>query len=176
MHHFYGLPGGAVGGITDAKLPDMQAGWEAMCSNVMAGLSGLNMVYEAAGMHASLLGFCHESLILSDDLIGHALRCVRGIEVTDETLALDQMRQVCLGGPGHYLGTDQTLARMQSDYQYPALGDRTSPKEWAEIGKPNLVAKAIARKEEILSRRAAARFDPEVDAKIRATFNIHLPA
>ena len=76
-------------------------------------------------------------------LIGHALRCVRGIEVTDETLALDQMRQVCLGGPGHYLGTDQTLARMQSDYQYPALGDRTSPKEWAEIGKPNLVAKAM---------------------------------
>ena len=60
MHHFLGLPGGAAAGIADAKLPDMQAGWEQMCSNVMAGLSGLNMVYEAAGMHASLLGFCFE--------------------------------------------------------------------------------------------------------------------
>ncbi|MDG2379118.1 MAG: trimethylamine methyltransferase family protein, partial [Tateyamaria sp.] len=56
MHRFYDLPGGAAAGIADSKLPDMQAGWEQMCSNVMAGLAGLNMVYEAAGMHGSLLG------------------------------------------------------------------------------------------------------------------------
>ncbi|MEM7733154.1 MAG: trimethylamine methyltransferase family protein [Pseudomonadota bacterium] len=176
MHRFYDLPGGAVGGITDAKLPDMQAGWEQMCSNVMAGLSGLNMVYEAAGMHASLLGFCHESLILGDDLIGHAQRCVRGIEVNDETLAIDQVKEVCLGGPGHYLGTDQTLARMESDYVYPTTGERMSPKEWAEKGKPDLNKAAIARKEEILATRSAARFDPELDKRLRAAFNIHLPA
>lgn len=176
MHKYYDLPGGAAAGIADSKLPDMQAGWEQMCSNVMAGLAGLNMVYEAAGMHASLLGFCHESLILGNDLIGQALRCVRGIEVNDETLALDQMRAVCMGGPGHYLGTEQTLGRMQTDHVYPALGDRTSPKEWDENGKPDLVAKATARKEEILSHRAAARFDPMLDAAIRAKFRIHLPA
>ncbi len=174
MHQFYGLPGGAAAGGADSKLPDMQAGWEMMCTNVTAGLAGVNMIYEAAGMHASLLGFCHESLILGDDLIGHAMRVVRGIEVSDETIALDQMREVCLGGPGHYLGTSQTLARMQSDYVYPALGDRTSPKEWAEIGKPDLVAKATARKEEILAQRAEARFDPILDAKIRERFTIHL--
>ncbi|MGR3759503.1 trimethylamine methyltransferase family protein [Roseobacteraceae bacterium NS-SX3] len=176
MHKFYALPGGAAAGIADSKLPDMQAGWEQMCSNVMAGLSGLNMVYEAAGMHASLLGFCHESLILGDDLIGQALRCVRGIEVTEETLAVDQIAEVCLGGSGHYLGTGQTLSRMQADYVYPALGDRTSPKEWAELDKPNLVAKAAARKEQILAQRSPARFDAELDAAIRAKFNIHLPA
>ncbi|WP_171176665.1 trimethylamine methyltransferase family protein [Ruegeria sp. HKCCD8929] len=174
MHKFYGLPGGAAAGASDSKLPDMQAGWEQMCSNVMAGLAGLNMVYEAAGMHSSLLGFCFESLILSDDLIGQALRCVRGIEVTDETLALDQIAEVCLGGTGHYLGTDQTLGRMQADYVYPTLGDRTSPKEWVELKKPDLIKKAIAKKEEILSERAAARFDPALDAAIRARFNIHL--
>ena len=146
-----------------------------MCSNVMAGLSGLNMVYEAAGMHASLLGFCFESLILGDDLIGQALRCVRGIEVTDETLALDQMREVCMGGPGHYLGTDQTLGRMQADHVYPTYGDRTSPKEWVERGKPDLIAKATARKLEILGKRAPARLDPVTDAAIRAKYRIHLP-
>lgn len=176
MHHFYGIPGGAAAGIADAKLPDMQAGWEQMCSNVMTGLSGLNMVYEAAGMHASLLGFCHESLILGDDIIGQAQRCVRGIEVNDETLALDVMKEVCMGGPGHYLGAGQTLSLMQKDYVYPALGDRTSPKEWAENKKPNLVKKATARKEEILARRAASRFDPILDGEIRARYNIHLPA
>jgi trimethylamine--corrinoid protein Co-methyltransferase len=176
MHKFYGLPGGAAAGAADSKLPNMQAGWEQMCSAVMTGLSGLNMVYEAAGMHASLLGFCHESLILSDDLLGQALRCVRGIEVTDETLALDQIADVCLNGPGHYLGTDQTLGRMQTDFVYPALGDRTSPKEWAELNKPDLIQKAIKRKNEILDKRSAARFDPDTDARIRAAFNIHLPA
>ena len=176
MHKFYGLPGGAAAGASDSKMPDMQAGWEQMCSNVMAGLSGLNMVYEAAGMHASLLGFCLESLILSDDIIGQALRCVRGIEVTDETLALDQMEQVCMGGPGHYLGTDQTLSRMQSDYVYPTFGDRTSPKEWAELEKPNLLEKATKRKEEILSECSAARFDSQLDANLRKAHTIHLPA
>ena len=176
MHRFYDLPGGAAAGIADSKLPDMQAGWEQMCSNVMAGLSGLNMVYEAAGMHASLLGFCHESLILGDDIIGQALRCVRGIEVTDETLALDQIAEVCLGGTGHYLGTDQTLARMQTDSVYPTMGNRMSPKEWDEMGKPDLIANTTKRKEEILASRPAAQLDPKLDSAIRAKFNIHLPA
>ena len=176
MHRYYDLPGGAAAGIADAKLPDMQAGWEQAMSNVMAGMSGLNMVYESAGMHASLLGFCLESLILGDDLIGQALRCVRGIEVTEDSVSLEVIRATCMGGPGHYLGSDQTLSLMQTEYIYPALGDRTSPKEWDELGKPDLLAKAKARKEEILSQRAAARFAPDVDQAIRARFNIHLPA
>ncbi len=175
MHRYYDLPGGAAAGIADAKLPDMQAGWEQAMSNVMAGMSGLNMVYEAAGMHASLLGFCLESLILGDDLIGQALRCVRGIEVTEDSVSLEAIRATCIGGPGHYLGSDQTLSLMQTEYIYPALADRTSPKEWAELGKPDLLAKATARKEEILAQRANARFDPATDRMIRERFNIHLP-
>lgn len=174
MHRFYDLPGGAAGGASDSKMPDMQAGWEQMCSSVLAGLSGVNMVYEAAGMHASLLGFCHESLILSDDLLGQAMRCVRGIEVNDETLAVDEIAQVCMGGPGHYLGTDQTLSRMQTESVYPTFGDRTSPKEWAEKGKPDLIAKATARKEDILGAPSQAQFDPALEAALRAKFNIHL--
>ncbi len=176
MHAFYDLPGGAAAGFADAKLPDMQAGWEQMCSNVMAGLSGLNLVYEAAGMHASLLGFCHESLILGDDLIGQAMRCVRGIEVDEDSVSLEVIRATCIGGPGHYLGSDQTLHLMQRDYVYPTLADRSSPKEWVEMGQPDLLAKAIARKNAILGERAPARFDPVADAAIRNSFAIHLPA
>lgn len=174
MHRFLGLPGGAAAGIADAKLPDMQAGWEQMCSNVMAGLSGLNMVYEAAGMHASLLGFCFESLILGDDLLGQAMRCVRGIEVTDDTLGLQTMRDVCLGGPGHYLGSDQTLGLMETEYVYPLSADRTSPKEWNERDKPDLIATAVARKEAILATPSKAAFPADVDAAIRNRFKIHL--
>ena len=174
MHRFYGLPGGAAAGIADAKLPDMQAGWEQAISNVMAGLAGLNLVYEAAGMHASLLGFCHESLILGDDLLGQVLRCVRGIEVTEDSVSLDAMREVCLGGPGHYLGHEQTLGLMQSEYVYPLTADRTSPKEWVERGRPDLVARATRRKHEILARSKAPLIDPATDAAIKERFRIHV--
>jgi trimethylamine---corrinoid protein Co-methyltransferase len=173
MHRFYNLPGGAAAGIADAKLPDMQAGWEQAISNVMAGLSGLNMVYEAAGMHASLLGFCMESLVLGDDLIGQVLRCVRGIDVTDETISLETMKQVCLEGPGHYLGHSQTLGLMQSEYIYPAVADRLSPKEWAEVGKPDLIERAKERKRKILESSLAPHIPPLVDKEIRKQFRIY---
>jgi trimethylamine--corrinoid protein Co-methyltransferase len=91
-------------------------------------------------------------------------------------MSLETMRAVCLGGPGHYLGSDQTLSRMQTDYIYPALGDRSSPKEWEEKGKPDLLKKATAKKLDILSRPSTAEFAPDVDQAIRAKFPIHLKA
>jgi trimethylamine--corrinoid protein Co-methyltransferase len=172
MHRFYGLPGGAASGISDSKLPDMQAGWEQGITNVLAGLSGLNMCYEAVGMHASLLGFCLESLVLGDDLLGQVMRCVRGIDVTEDSTSIEAMKEVCLGGPGHYLGSQQTLGLMQTEYIYPNVGNRMSPKEWNEAGKPLLLDTAIARKNAILSK-AGCRVDPAIDAAIRDKYNIH---
>jgi trimethylamine--corrinoid protein Co-methyltransferase len=172
MHRFYGLPGGAAAGIADSKLPDMQAGWEQAISNTLAGLSGLNMVYEAVGMHASLLGFCLESMVLGDDLLGQVLRCVRGIEVTEDAVSVDVIRQTCLGGPGHYLGSDQTLRLMQTDYVYPAVADRMSPKEWNEVGRPDLLDRAIARKNRLLDDWRPV-IDPATDRAVRERFRIH---
>ena len=63
---------------------------------------------------------------------------------------------------------------MQTEYVYPSVADRTSPKEWAEIGKPDLVQKAIARKNRILAESNAPQLDPAVDAAIRAAFNIYV--
>ena len=172
MHRFYNLPGGAAAGISDAKLPDMQAGWEQAITNTLAGLSGLNMVYEAVGMHASLLGFCLESLVLGDDILGQVLRCIRGIDVTEDSTSIEAMKSVCLDGPGHYLGSEQTLKLMQTEYVYPALGNRMSPKEWVEADRPMLLDKAIARKNDILSK-AGMQVDPQLDAAIRADYNIY---
>ena len=108
MHRYYGLPRGVAAGIADSKPLDMRAGWEQAISNVLAGLSGLNMVYWATGMHASLLGVCLESLVLRADLLGKIQRCVRGIEVTEDNESMDVMRAVCVDVPGHYLGHSQT--------------------------------------------------------------------
>ena len=172
MHRFYNLPGGAAAGISDAKLPDMQAGWEQAITNTLAGMSGLNMVYEAVGMHASLLGFCLESLVLGDDILGQVLRCVRGIDVNEDSTSIEAMKSVCLGGPGHYLGSEQTLKLMQTEYVYPAIGNRMSPKEWVEADRPMLLDKAIARKNDILSK-AGMQVDPQLDAAIRKDYRIY---
>ncbi len=175
MGNYYRLPTGSAAGIADAKLPDMQAGYEKAISNVMAGLAGLNMVYESIGMHASLLGFCLESMIIDNDMIGQCLRCVRGIEVTAEKMAVDTIAKVCLEGPGHYLGHEQTLGLMQSEYLYPVVGDRTSPKEWAEVGKPDLIDTAIAQKNRLLAMPNPAALPAETDAAIRVALPIRLP-
>lgn len=175
MANFYDLPGGSAAGMCDAKMPDIQAGWEKGIAYALAGLAGTNIIYEAAGMHGSLMGFCLESLFLDNDALGQSLRCVRGIEVNAATLSIDAMRSVCVDGPGHYLGHGQTLELMQRDYFYPVLANRFSPKEWAELGKPDIVAEAIKRKRAVLASVFPDHIDEETDAWIRDTFVIHLP-
>jgi trimethylamine--corrinoid protein Co-methyltransferase len=175
MAQFYDLPGGSAAGMADSKMPDMQAGYEKGITNVMAGLAGLNIVYESAGMHASLLGFSMESLIIDNDLLGQALRCVRGIEVNDETLSVETIREVCLSGPGHYLGHPQTLSLMQREYIYPVIGNRMSPKEWAEAGKPDILDVAIKKKNDLLSSYFPRHVSDAVDDQIRAKHQIFLP-
>ncbi len=175
MGRHYDLPTGAAGGMADAKFPDAQSGAEHGVTSVMAGLAGLNMVYESAGMYASLLGFSLEGLILDNDMLGQCLRCVRGIEVTDDNLDIERIKAVCIGGPGHYLGSDQTLSMMQTEYFYPDMSDRSSPKEWLELGKPDLIKNAIAKKYEILSMPTKAALSPEIDEAVRARFPIRLP-
>ena len=175
MARHYDLPGGSACAMSDSKAPDMQAGYERGLANTMAGLSGLNLVYESVGMHASLLSHCLESLVIDNDLLGACLRCVRGIEVNDDTLALETMREVCLTGPGHYLGHEQTLRLMQSEYVYPAVGDRTSPKEWLEAGRPELLAQARKATARLLAEHYPRHVPDEVDERIRAEFPILIP-
>jgi hypothetical protein len=116
------------------------------------------MIYESVGMYASLMGFSPEGMVLGNDLIGQAQRCVRGIDVTEDALSLDVMKAVCLdGGPGHYLGSDQTLALMQTEYLYPDIGNRLTPKDWVEAGKPDLIEAARTPEGQYPGNRRAVR-------------------
>ena len=74
---------------------------------------GANLIYESAGMLASLLGFSMEGLIIDNDVIGAVQRTIKGIEVTDESLSLETIRKVCLRGAG-------TLPGIRSDAAFDA--------------------------------------------------------
>ena len=175
MAHFYDLPCGVPAGMSDAKLPDAQAGYEKGMTNLLAAQAGGNIIYEAAGMHASLLGCCLESFVIDNDMLGAILRTVRGIEVGEDSLSVEAIREVCAEGPGHFLGHEQTLQLMQTEYLYPEVADRASPKEWAERGAPDVLDKARARLRAILAEHYPAYIRPAVDREIRARFPIRLP-
>jgi trimethylamine--corrinoid protein Co-methyltransferase len=174
MAHFYDLPGGLPAGMTDSKVPDAQSGYEKGYTLALAGLSGTNMVYESAGMHASLLGCCFESYVIDNDMIGGVLRAVRGIEVTEDSISLETIREVCEDGPGHFLGHNQTLDLMQAEYVYPRIGDRSSPKEWIEQGSTDIIKRARKTTREVLSSHYPSHVGGKLDAELRADFDIKL--
>ncbi len=175
MAHFYDLTGGVPAGMSDSKLPDAQSGYEKGYTNALAGVAGANMIYESAGMHASLLGCCLESYVIDNDILGGCLRAVRGIEVTEDSLSLEAIRNVCLEGPGHFLGHDQTLSLMLTEYVYPVVGDRSSPKEWAEQGSTDIVQRAQTVTRQILDRHYPDHIGKALDDQIREKFPVKLP-
>lgn len=176
MSNVFDLPFGTACGMTDAKLPDMQAGAERAYTLLPAALSGANIVYEAAGMYASLLGTCPESLLLDNDILGACLRVTRGIQVNEETLGFDTLKQVCTSDVGHYLATDQTLKVMQSEYFYPEFSDRSSPTEWESAGSPGLLERAVQKKNDILASHFPRHIGDDIDVRLRSEFPIFLSA
>jgi trimethylamine--corrinoid protein Co-methyltransferase len=175
MGRFYDLPTGVAAGMADAKLPDAQSGYEKGYTVTLAAHSGTNLVYESAGMHASLLGACLESYVIDNDMLGAINRTVRGIDVNDETLSIATMRDVCVDGPLHYLGHQQTMELMQKEYLYPDIGDRNSPKEWYEKNRPDLLQEATQKVQSILGGHFPGHIDDTLDARLREEFNILLP-
>lgn len=174
MGRFYDLPVGVSAGMTDSKLSDEQAGYEIGINHALVANAGADVVYEAAGMRASLLGFSHVGMVIDHDAIGATLRTVRGIETDAESLSVEVIREVCVEGPGHFLGHAQTLSLMQSGYVYPVVGDRSSPKEWVEKGSTRLLDRAMRRTEEILARHVPEHVPPAVDELLRQRFPLHL--
>ncbi len=175
MGRFYDIPTGVASGMTDSKVCDQQAGYEIGINHALVANAGANIVYEAAGMRASLLGFSLEGLVIDNDAIGAVLRTLRGIDTGPDSLSVEVVREVCIAGPGHYLGHPQTLDLMQKSYLYPVLGDRSSPKEWIERGSTTVLDRAIALTEDILRRHRPRYIEPELDAAIRARLPIRLP-
>jgi trimethylamine---corrinoid protein Co-methyltransferase len=175
LGQFYNLPVYNSSGLTDSKVPDAQSGYEKGITGVAAALAGSNYIHHSAGMLESMLTVAYEQFVIDDDINGSVMRLVRGIEVTDETLSLDIIDQVCRGGEGHYLGTEQSLALMQTEYYYPHLGDRQRRQDWEEKGGLDMHQAARRKAQQILATHRPLPIPPDVDAAIRERFRILLP-
>ncbi|MGI9405310.1 MAG: trimethylamine methyltransferase family protein [Hyphomicrobiaceae bacterium] len=173
MSAFYGVPGGMGAGMADSKLPDNQAGYEKALTMGLAALSGGGFVYESAGMLASLLGCSHEAMIIDDEMLSSIRRIARGIEVNDETLSVDVIAGV-VSGPGHFLGSQQTMDLMETEFIYPRHADRSSPDDWLEAGATDIWDRAREAAHKILAEHRPDYISSDADSKIREHYTIHL--
>lgn len=171
--NWLGLVSGVASSMTDAKALDAQYGMEKGISATAAGLAGGNLIYESAGMTASLLGASFEAFLLDNDMLAHIYRALRGIEVSEDTLNYDAIVEA-VTGDGHFLGGAQTMAAMERDYYYPALADRDAPALWSQKGRPDAWQLANRRVREILSRPDPGYLDAASDRAIRQVFDIRL--
>jgi len=173
MSRYYGLVSSVPSGMTDSKTMDAQAGFEKGITTTAVALAGGNMIATYPGAVGSLMGTSFEGMVIDDDMTGSILRLVRGVEVTDDTLSFDAIKDTAYGA-GHFLDHEQTVRVMQTEYLYPKLSDRSSVDAWEEAGGKTIYDRAHERVVQLLSTHYPNYIDPVVDAKIRARFPIEL--
>ncbi len=168
-----GLPSTASAGMTDAKTPDAQAGYEKGYTVALAAQAGADMINLSVGMLGSIMAASCEALVIDDDMCGAILRSVRGVEMTDTAIDLDRIEAVATG-EGHYLGEAQTLELMKTEYTYPSLGNRQSIADWKDAGSRTIWDVAVDRSAEMLTQHPT-HLPKDREAAIRAAFDIRLP-
>ena len=136
----YRLPIYASAGLTDAKIPDIQAGFEKGVSTLLVGLAGADFVHLAAGMIDSGNAISLEQYIIDDEILGMIYRILNGIDITKETLAVDCIDAV--GPGGNFVMEDHTLNHMMDQFFYPDLSVRMPYDIWTSQKKPTPVTRA----------------------------------
>jgi trimethylamine--corrinoid protein Co-methyltransferase len=172
LAHFYQVPIYCSGGMTDAKLPDAQAGYEKMSTFLLAAMGGANYIHHAIGMLTNMSATSLEQAVMDDEIVGMALRVLRGVEVTENSVAVEAIHRV--GPGGHYLMDPHTVQFMRSEFFYPPLADRQNRAMWEEEGKKDARVRAAARVEKLLQTHQPLELPAEMDAAIRTKFNIFL--
>ncbi|MBX2884802.1 MAG: trimethylamine methyltransferase family protein [Granulosicoccus sp.] len=173
LSNWLGLPSGVACSMADAKAVDAQMGMEKALSALATGLAGGNMIYESSGMMASLLGASFEAFLIDDEMLSHVYRMLRGVEVNEETLGFDAIKEA-IEGEGHFLGGQHTMEAMQRDHFYPKFADRQDPRTWELTGSEQLWAKANREVREILARPGPGYIPSRIDENIRRHFPIKL--
>jgi trimethylamine--corrinoid protein Co-methyltransferase len=148
MAHFYGLPMFALGGCSESKCVDQQAGIEAALTLMVTALTGGHIVHDLGYLES---GLCYSlaQLLICDEIVGWLEHCLRGVDVSDEALAVDLIDQV--GPDGQYLDSEHTMAHFRERW-YPTLIERENYDNWLAKGGKTLGERAAERVEKILAQ------------------------
>ena len=150
MARFYGIPSRGGGAITDAKLPDAQAGLESMMSQLMATLSGIHFVLHSAGILEGYMATSYEKFIIDDEICGMCKRIKRGESADPQKLALDVIAQV--GPGGEYLTNMHTFQNFRKELYAPIIEEKEAFAGWKDRGAESIEKVANRKWKEILEK------------------------
>lgn len=160
-----GLPMFSTAGCSDAKLLDEQASLQAGLSILFAALSGANLIHDVGYLESGLTG-SFDMLVLSDEIIAMVKRMLRGVQVDQETLAVDTVAEV--GPGGHFLGSEHTLRHFREEIWRPELQERVNYTAWEENGRKRLSDRVRGKVLRILEMHEPAPISAEAMETMRA--------
>jgi trimethylamine--corrinoid protein Co-methyltransferase len=144
--HFLGLPMFALAGCSESKVVDQQAGIEAALTLMTDVMAGANIVHDLGYLESGLTGSLVQ-LVICNEILDWLDHFARGVEINDETLALDLIDDI--GPDGHFLECEHTYRHFRERW-YPDLFDRDNYEGWLGQGGKSLSERAAERVEAIL--------------------------
>ncbi len=167
MAHFYNVPSGGYIGLTNSKINDAQSGYETGMSTTAGVLAGMDML-NMGGLLEALKVFDFAKTVIDDEIALMLKRLKRGIEFSEEELALEVIAKI--GPGGSFIVEPHTMKRMKTSALLTKLSDRDTRTQWEKKGALDTHARAVLKVRAIFSRESSAVFSSEVDAHIRAEF------
>jgi trimethylamine---corrinoid protein Co-methyltransferase len=164
MGKYYDLPVFGLGGSTDSKVLDQQSGFEVAISLMTSLLHGANIVHDVGFMDAGMQGSM-QIMAIANDILGFLRAATRGVEVNDETLALDVIEE--LGPTGRYLDHDHTLRHYRQPF-YSKLADKNLYSVWQKRGSKTMEARAAEMVDSILADHNPVPLPGDVQQAIKA--------
>jgi trimethylamine--corrinoid protein Co-methyltransferase len=160
---FYGIPSWSYAGCSDAKVFDQQAAAESTLMTFLAALSGGNLNHDVGYLEAGLTSSL-EAIVAANEVIGIVKRILGGIEVSNETLALDVIDEI--GPGGEFLSSDHTFRHFRSDW-FPSIFDRGTLESWRQKGKMTLSERANEAARRILDAHQPTPFPRGVESALQ---------
>ncbi len=168
MARFNNLPSGSYLGLTNAKISDAQAGFEKGMSPMMGTLSGVDFIV-MGGLLDALMTLDLGQLAIDAEIAEMLKRTVRGIEFSEDNLALDEIHAARPGGM--LIDNPQTLARMKETCLLPDLANRDIREKWNLFGNRTIHQRALDKVRGILTQPNQNALPAEIDALVRAEFD-----
>ena len=160
-----GVPFRSGGSLTSSKLPDAQAAYESANTLQPTILGGVNFVLHAAGWLEGGLAIGYEKFVLDCDQLGMMHTFARGLDTTDNGLAMDALRT---NPPGtHFLGTEHTLRNFETAFYRSDTADNSSFEQWSEEGGLDAAQRANALWKRRLAEYEPPALDEAVDEEMR---------
>lgn len=162
MARHYGLPNLGGGTIGSAKIPDEQAAYEKALCGLMCMLAGGD-ICGTIGLLENYTVLSYEQLLIDYEMYDMMLRLVQGIDVNEDTLALDTIYKV--GPEGHFLAEKHTLDHTK-DVWIPMLADPAPYGTWKDKGAKSVVDVAKEKAKEILATHRPTLLDRDVKKRL----------